>query len=276
MSLQHAVQELALAALTPADRERLDGIRYDRGEHGYDPFGLNPGWMAIALAGGRPLYRKWFRVSSRDIANIPMHAPAILAANHGGELPFDGLMLWHDVVTNSRPPRVPRFVLDHFVPRLPFVGTFFARCGAVAGSRRDVHELLERGELVALFPEGMQAIGKPRAQHYRIQPLHPGCAEMSIRHRAPIVPVAIVGPDDQYPLTVHAPVHALGIPYLPLSPVPIPLPVRYTIAYGEPIRLHDRYATEAADRPDALGEATAEVRAAMQRLLDETRKAAAV
>jgi len=272
MGLQHAVEALALSGIGARQRRRLCELRYDRGLHGYDPFGLHAGWMAIGLAVAGPLYHRWFRVSSRGIENVPKEGPAILVANHGGELPFDGLMLWHDVVVRSGPPRVPRFVMDHFVLELPFVSTFFVRCGGVGGSRGDVHELLERGELVAAFPEGTAAIGKPRTQRYRVQPLRVGTAEMAIRHRAPMIPVAIVGPDDQYPLVAHLPLRAFEIPYLPISPFPLPLPVRYSITYGAPLRPYERWSPQSADRPDVVAEATEELRVAMQSLLDSARK----
>ena len=272
MGVQHAVVALAQAAIPAPERRRLQNLRCDRGLHGYDPFGLHPGWVAIGFLVGLPMYRLWFRVSSRGIENLPQAGAAILVANHGGELPFDALMLWHDVVLRSEPPRVPRMVMDHFVPQLPFVGPFFARNGAVGGSRRDVHDLLDRGELVTMFPEGLPAIGKPRSQRYRVPSLRPGPAEMAIRHRAPIIPAAIAGPDDQYPFVVHVPLRVFGSPYLPLSPLPLPMPVHYSILYGEPLRLHDRWPPTAADQPAAVAEATAEIRSALQSLLDTARK----
>ena len=76
-----------------------------------------------------PLYRAWFRVTSRKIRNLPAKGPAIVVPNHGGYLPFDGAMLWTDIVLQSEPGRVPRFVMDNFVLNIPVVGTAFARTG---------------------------------------------------------------------------------------------------------------------------------------------------
>ena len=152
---------LSHLTLRARDRRRLAELRHDGGPEGYDAFGLHPAGVAAGLARMLPMYRAWFRVTSRKIRNLPAKGPAIVVANHGGLLPFDGLMLWTDIVLRSDPLRVPRTVMDNFVLRIPLVGTFFARSGAVGGNRRNVHHLLEDGELVVVFPEGTDGIGKP-------------------------------------------------------------------------------------------------------------------
>jgi 1-acyl-sn-glycerol-3-phosphate acyltransferase len=254
--------------LLPEEHHRLEGLRYDRGTHGFDPFGLHPSWVAASMAIHGAIYDHYFRVQSRGSENLPPEGRAILVANHGGELPIDGLMLWTDVVRHTDPPRVPRFLVDHFVSLLPFVSTIYARGGAVPGCRGNLHRLLERDELVTIFPEGTAGIGKPLAQRYRLQEWRVGHAEMAIRHRAPVIPAAIVGPDEQAPLVVRLPVHAFGAPWVPVSLLPLPLPVRYHIRYGAPILLHQRFEPRDADDPVAVAEAAEITREAVQSLLD--------
>ncbi|HTO97308.1 MAG TPA: 1-acyl-sn-glycerol-3-phosphate acyltransferase, partial [Myxococcales bacterium] len=165
-----------------------------------------------------------------------------------------------------------RFVMDKFVLRIPVVGTAFARSGSVGGNRRNVHHLLEDGALLVVFPEGTDGIGKPWSQRYKLQSWSVGHAEMAIRHGAPVVPVAILGPDDQFPFAVRLPIRAFGAPFIPLALPPFPLPVRYRIEYGEPIELHRRWLPEEADLPAVVGEAAALVREKLQGLLDQARK----
>lgn len=267
------LSRLALTAaeslLTDDERERLKAVRLRDEGHGFDAFGLSRDWLALGLLTTRALYRDWFRVESRGVENIPAEGAAILAANHGGMLPFDGLMLWSDVLRRGDPPRVARAVGDHFVPLVPFVGTYFARQGMVGGSRGNVDELLDRGELLLIFPEGTAAIGKPLRQRYQLRAWTVGHAEMAIRHRAPVVPVALLGPDEQFPLVVQLPLRIFGAPYLPVSLLPFPLPVRYRIRYGAAIALHQRYRPADADDPDAVAAAAAEVAAAERALLAE-------
>lgn len=103
----------------------------------------------------------------------------IVALNHSGTLPFDALMTWADIVRRSEPTRVPRVVMDHFVPQLPFVGTVFTRGGGTGGSRGNLHALLEDGALVMVCPEGTRGIGKRFSERYTLQRWTPGHAEFA-------------------------------------------------------------------------------------------------
>lgn len=238
--------------------------------HGFDLFGLHPGWVAAAARLGRWAYEGYFRVCSTGAEHIPASGAAILAANHGGLLPLDGAMLWLDVLRHTDPPRVPRAVADLFVPLLPVVGTAFARLGVVGGARRNSERLLEMGELLLVFPEGTPGIGKAWRDRYRLQPFRIGHAELALRFRAPVVPVALVGPDEQWPELVRLDVHPFGAPYLPVPWTPVPLPVRYHIRYGAPLALHEGLSDAERDDPEQAAHAAARVRAAVEALLADT------
>ncbi len=216
----------------------------------------------------RFLYENWFRVSAYDTHHIPTEGPAILAANHSGTLPFDAVMIWADVLHQTEPPRVARPVLDHFVPRLPWVGTLFARVGAVGGSRQNFEHLLNSQELVLVFPEGTGGVGKSFSRRYQLQTWYPGHCELALRHRAPIVPVALIGAEEQMPHVARLRWGArqTGIPYLPL-PLPWPLPVHYHIYYGAPIDLASELEGARPEAPDVLEHATRRVKAAVQELI---------
>jgi 1-acyl-sn-glycerol-3-phosphate acyltransferase len=234
--------------------------------HGFDAFGANREWVEGALAATRPLYEGWFRVRSCGAHHIPSDGPAILACNHSGTLPFDGAMLAHDVLRHSDPPRLPRPVGDVFIPQLPMVGTLFSRVGVVAGSRRNFQHLLESGELLMVFPEGTPGIGKNFSQRYQLQRWRHGHAELALRYKAPVVPVAIIGAEEQMPQVARIEsVRLFGAPYLPVTLTPLPLPVRYHIHYGQPLALHERYGDP--DDPDALAQAAQEVKEAVQALI---------
>lgn len=254
--------------LRPEERRRLRAMRYHDAGHGYDAFGLHPAWIAAVSGLARPLYERWFRVRAHGAEHLPADGPAILAANHSGVLPFDGMMLHMDVLRRTHPPRAARPVADVFVPALPFVSTLFARCGMVGGSRGNVHALLEQGELLMIFPEGVPGISKPFRERYRLRPFRVGHAELAIRHRAPVIPVAIIGAEEQLPLVLTLPLRPFGAPYLPLSLLPVPLPVRYHIYYGAPLHLSEGRVPEDADDPAITAAAAARVQAAVQELID--------
>lgn len=245
----------------------LEPIPFRDEGHGYDVFGLSPRVLRRAITLGRPIYERYFRARSYGAQHIPSHGPVILAANHSGVLPVDAMMLCLDVLLQTHPRRVPRAVIDRFVPLIPFVSTVYARMGAVTGTTANVRQLLERGELLVIWPEGTTGISKPFRERYELQAWRVGHAELGLRYRAPIVPVAVIGAEESWPIVGRLPVHVFGSPYLPIPAVPLPLPIRYDIHYGEPIALHEPYSTDAADDPEVVAEAAGRVRAAVQELI---------
>jgi 1-acyl-sn-glycerol-3-phosphate acyltransferase len=238
---------------------------FDEG-YGFDVFGLQPAYLARAVEAARPIYERYFRVESIGATHIPARGPTILVANHAGALPVDAALLCLDVLRQSDPPRIPRAVADHFVPRLPLVSTLFARLGVVSGTRANVNRLLERGELVAIWPEGVAGTGKAFRDRYAIQTWRVGFAELALRYGAAVVPVAIVGAEESWPILGKLPgVHAFGAPYLPIPASPIPLPVRYHLRYGAPIQVHRD--PDRANDPDAVAGVASLVRITLEALI---------
>ena len=270
MSLRRHIAGGIARGLLPSDlHERLESLHFADLGHGYDAFGAHRDWVRVSLALTRWLYDTYFRVTSRGAEHIPESGAAILASNHSGTIPIDGTMLYCDVVSQTNPPRLPRPVADVFVPKLPFVSTFFARVGVVAGSRRNVEALLERGELLMVFPEGVPGIGKRFRERYQLQHWRGGHAELAIRYQAPIIPVAIIGAEEQMPQIARINgIRVFGAPYLPIPLTPFPLPVHYYVYYGEPLALHDTYSPDQSDDPVVIREAAETVKAAVQRLIE--------
>ncbi|MBE7449977.1 MAG: acyltransferase family protein [Kofleriaceae bacterium] len=246
--------------------------------HGYDVFGLDPRAARRAARLCGPLYRRYFRVTSTGSEHLPATGAAILVANHAGTLPVDGAMLWLDVMAHSG--RVLRPVADLFVAAFPIVNTVFARIGVVSGTRQNVRHLLETGELIAIFPEGTTGVAKPFRERYRLQAWRVGHAELAIRHRVPVIPVAIIGSEESWPVAFKLRgVRAFGAPYLPIPASPVPLPVRYHLHYGAPLVLHRDHPPEAADDPATAAAAAERVKVALVDLIArglEARRAGAV
>lgn len=242
----------------------LDRDFHDEG-YGFDAFGLHPPSLDLALQMTGPLYNHYFRVDSVGAEHIPADGPAILVANHGGILPLDAAILGIDVLRQAR--RVPRLITDHFVPRLPIVSTLLARLGVVSGTRANVKYLLERGELVAIWPEGVSGPAKPFRERYQIQRWSVGFAELAIRHRAPVIPVAIVGAEESWPLLAKVGTRVFGAPYIPVPIAPIPLPTKLHVCYGEPLLLHAGYISSDAEDPAVVSAAAGRARRALEDLL---------
>jgi len=241
---------------------------HDEG-HGFDVFGLHPPYLATVVNATAAVYEDYFRVDSAGAEHIPAHGPAIVIANHSGMLPVDGAMLCVDVLRRTNPPRIPRAIADHFVPRFPLISAMFARLGVVNGTRANVNHLLQRDELVAIWPEGVSGVAKLFRDRYRIQKWSVGFAELAIRYRAPIVPAAIVGAEESWPVLARfRSLHPFGAPYLPIPASPIPLPTHYHIRYGEPLG-SDRDPGD-ADVPRIVHAVADEARRAIERLIERT------
>lgn len=265
-----AVQKMAALMAPRWQRERVERMLIRDLGHGVDEFGVAREWVAFGLGMMSGLYDVWFRVQSQGHEHIPAEGGAIIAANHSGTLPFDAMMLWTDIARRSSPPRLARIVADHFVPNLPFVSKLYARTGAIGGSRANVAQLLERGELVGVFPEGTPGIGKHFRDRYQLAAWRVGHVELALRHRVPVVPVGIVGAEEQMPQIGRIPVGSklFGAPYLPVSLTPFPLPVRYHLLYGSPIALHEVLDGKRAPDPEVLERGAAMVASAVRELLD--------
>jgi 1-acyl-sn-glycerol-3-phosphate acyltransferase len=262
-------------------RRRLAAVAELYPAHRPDRFGLSPETVERALPPFLALYRHWFRVRSEGHEHLPREGAAILVANHAGLLPFDGAMATVDVLLHSDPPRLPRAIFDRFVARLGPVQRFFEQVGPVLASSGNLAALLREGHLALVFPEGVSGVVKPVTQRYRLQHFHTGFVRQAMRERAPIVPLAIAGSDDQAPILydVKPIARRLGIPVAPITPTfpwlgplgLLPYPVRYRMVYGEPIDLAARYAPEDADDDALVCGLAQRVRRVVQQLLDRSR-----
>ncbi len=184
------------------------------------------------------LYDRYFRVRVENADLLP-EGPAILVANHSGALPLDGPVL-HAAIARSRPElRQARWLVEDQVLTAPFLGTLLNRLGAVRACPENALRLLDEGRPIIVFPEGVQGIGKPFKERYRLMRFgRGGFVKIALRARAPIIPVAIVGAEESMPLLARLPAKLLGLPYLPITS-PLPLPARWTIRFGEPLRVED-------------------------------------
>jgi 1-acyl-sn-glycerol-3-phosphate acyltransferase len=247
----------------------------------WDRFGLSKSAFASAFPIFYALYRFYFRVQSEGHERIPREGPVVLASNHGGLLPFDGAMTIVDLLLRADPPRLARSIVERWAGTLPFVNVFYARVGQVIGTHENFARLLADDAAVLVYPEGVEGIRKPITQRYRVQRFHVGFVEHALRARAPIVPMAVLGSDDQTPILFDAKPLArlLRLPTVPITPTfpwlgplgLLPYPVRYRIVYGEPLRFHERFDADAAQEPSVVRALANQVRKAIQTLIDKHR-----
>ncbi|MFC7575623.1 lysophospholipid acyltransferase family protein [Klenkia terrae] len=225
----------------------------------------------------RPLFQKWFRVETQGLSNIPDVGGALVVANHSGTIPLDALMT--TVALHDEHPASRRFRLlgADLVFQFPFIGAMARKLGATLACNEDAERLLTDGELVGVFPEGFKGIGKSFSERYTLQRFgRGGFVTAALRTGAPIVPCAIVGAEEIYPMIGNAKTAAriLGLPYLPVTPTfpllgplgLVPLPSKWFIAFGTPIETA-HYGPGAADDPMLVFNLTDQVRETIQQSL---------
>ncbi|MCK6552159.1 acyltransferase family protein [Myxococcota bacterium] len=225
-------------------REKTAALAAEVGELGVDPFGFDPEIVKYASAPLVWLYKHYFRVQTKGIENVPS-GRVLLIANHSGQLPFDGMMIGTAMVLEHDPPRVARSMVEKWVPRLPFVSVLFARVGQIVGTPENCRRLLERDEAILVFPEGARGISKTFDRRYQLERFGTGFMRLALETHTPIVPVAVVGAEEQAPAlyNVKSIAKLIGAPSFPVTPTfpllgPIgllPYPSRYHITFGEPM-----------------------------------------
>ncbi|MDW8245478.1 MAG: lysophospholipid acyltransferase family protein [Sandaracinaceae bacterium] len=220
---------------------RLSQIPRLLNEANWDSFGFDPRVARHALALAALLYRFYFRVRTRGIERVPQ-GRVLLIANHSGQLPFDGAMLATALVLEANPPRLARSMVERWSAELPFVSFLFPRLGQVVGTPDNARRLLEADEALIVFPEGSRGISKTFDRRYQLVEFGLGFMRLALATGTPIVPVAIVGPEEQYISVANLTSVAklLGMPAFPIIPqfffgFLLPLPVRYFIEFGEPL-----------------------------------------
>ncbi|MCT9932080.1 acyltransferase family protein [Planotetraspora sp. A-T 1434] len=263
-----------LAELFAFLRRRVSG-EYEVDEFGFDPE-LND---KVLLELIRPLYHHWFRVETLGLENVPADSGALVVANHSGTLPVDALMM--QVALHDEAKRPVRLLGAHLVYQLPVLGHLARKTGHTLATPEDADRLLRKGELVGVFPEGFKGVGKPFSERYKLQRFgRGGFVASAIRAGVPIVPCAIVGAEEIYPKVgdFQTLARLLGVPYLPITPFfpwlgllgLIPLPSKWLIEFGEPIRT-DEFDPDEADDPMLVFNLTDQVRETIQQRLNALR-----
>lgn len=232
--------ELA-SAILGADFERRVALLRQRYEtEGEDPFGVDPETTCRAVVLLGLLYRRYFRTEVFGIENIPS-GRALLVGNHSGQIPLDAIILCLAVFLELDPPRLLRSMVERWMQTLPFIAPMIARLGQVVGLPENCLHLLEREELILVFPEGVRGISKPYTRRYQLESFGLGFMRLAVMSKTPVVPVAVIGAEEQYVSmgNVDWAAKALRMPAMPLLPQLLlpggmfPLPTKYRLHFGE-------------------------------------------
>jgi 1-acyl-sn-glycerol-3-phosphate acyltransferase len=232
----------------------------------YDPWGFNREVARRALVASALMYRYWFRVETSGVENLP-EGRLLLIGNHAGQIALDAAMIGVACVLEAEPPRIVRGMGEYWLPTLPFINVVMVRTGSVVGTPKNAVDLLEHGEAVIAFPEGVRGMNKSFSERYKLQEFGNGFMRLALQTNTPIVPVAVVGSEEQAPsLGSFKPLaRLLGMPAFPLVLVPFPLPVRYRISFGEPMEFRGNPNDEDA----VIGKMVEQVKTRIRSMLEQ-------
>jgi 1-acyl-sn-glycerol-3-phosphate acyltransferase len=259
-------------------RRRMSSVGMSERTDDVDAFGMDE--MAVRRLG--PLLdlmcRRWWRVDVSGLHTIPADGPALFVANHGGVLPWDGLVLAHVLARRfPRAPR-PRFLLADWLLTLPFAHAGFARLGGVRACPENARRLLRAGTSVIAFPEGAKGATKPFRDRYRLKRFgRGGVVRLALEEGVPVVPVAVVGAEEVHPVLfkVESLVRGIGLPFLPVTPTfpwlgalgAVPLPSKWAIQFGAPLST-EHLGPDAARDELLISRLTEELRRTIQGMVD--------
>ncbi len=136
-----------------------------------------------------------FRVEGRD--HEPRSGPVIVVSNHLSDL--------DPLVVGAALRRRVGYMAKHELFVNPLVRWWITACGGFPVRRgepdrralRTALELLQRGGVLVMFPEGTRGLDRT------LRPPEPGTAMLAMRTRAAILPLAVLGTDEALPRDSH-------------------------------------------------------------------------
>jgi 1-acyl-sn-glycerol-3-phosphate acyltransferase len=235
-----------------------------------DGFGFDPEFTERVKKVALWFYRNYWRVETEGVDNVPARGRALLVANHAGIIPYDGAMIRTAILAEHPRPRHARMLVVDWAFAMPFTNMLLVKTGNVLAHPDNATALLERDELVGVFPEGVKGASKPYRSRYRIRRFgRGGFVQVALRTGAPIIPVAVVGSEEIHPVIADLQPLArlLGLPTIPITPTfpwlgiggLIPLPSKWFIAFGRPIDIA-RFGPGAAEDSRLVLELSEQVR----------------
>jgi 1-acyl-sn-glycerol-3-phosphate acyltransferase/nucleoside-diphosphate-sugar epimerase len=243
----------------------------------YDEFGMDKDYVARL---GRTLFnfldRYYWRIEVDGLERVPRKGRVVLVGVHRAFMPWDGIMVIDLLL--RRLGRCPRFLMHPALIKTPFVSDFMTKIGGVIACQENGDYVLERDEILGVFPDGIKGAFTLYREAYR-----PGkfvrndFVKMALRNGAPIVPFVTVGAAESFPILKKIDwrwwKRQTEWPCLPITPtfplLPVPLPSKWHTQFLAPIHVEDQYGPEAANDPAIVRAISQQVRSKMQEAIEE-------
>ena len=223
-------------------RRRLTGD-YEVDEFGFDKHLTDYVFLPLL----RPLLPELVPHRGLRHREHPVDGGALVVANHSGTVAARRADAGRRGARRAPAERSLRLLGADLLFRMPVLSELARKGGGTLACNPDAERLMGNGELVGVFPEGFKGIGKPFSERYKLQRFgRGGFVSAALRTGVPIVPAAIVGAEEIYPMIgdIKPLARLLGLPYFPVTPTfpwlgplgMIPLPSKWLSSSASPSR----------------------------------------
>jgi 1-acyl-sn-glycerol-3-phosphate acyltransferase len=230
---------LPMELISPEVAERIDRLELPFNRDGIDPYGISKRHLALVYTALGFFYRSYFRVKAHGLSNVPPRGRAMLVGNHSGGVALDAAMVIASMFFEMDPPRLAQGMAEKFINRQPLMSMWASRTGQFTGVPETALRLLEDERLVLVFPEGARGTAKLYKERYSLVGFGTGFIRLAMKTHSPIVPFGFIGGGSAIPtvMNLYRLGRAMGMPYLPVTPylLPLPLPAACAVHYGTPM-----------------------------------------
>ena len=140
------------------------------------------------------LHQLWWRVETIGFDCIPENGPALIVGNTSGYVPWPALMLIYSLIKNKN--RVVYTLLDDDLIENEKLSTYLHALNFIPWSYDNAKQLLEKGEIVAIFPEDNSVLGKTISLRNRTRRFDWTKFLPAVELHIPIYPLATLGIDE--------------------------------------------------------------------------------
>lgn len=241
----------------------------------HDDWGLDHDYIEAWCPWFNFLRDVYWRIDAEGFKNIPSTGGALLVASHRGFMPLDGVMHVYRVLHETG--RVLRFLIIPSLLSMPYLSNFLTKIGGVVASQENARRLLSQGNLVGVFPEGIRGAFTPYRRAYKLRNFaRSRFAQIAIENQAPIVPVAVVGHAEIFPIIGRIDwgyvTRAHGWPYFPIAPMfplaPVPIPSKWHVRVLQPVPV-DEFRPDDSQNKVLLAEFSGYVQGIIQQNVDD-------
>ena len=187
--------------------------------------------------------RYYNRLEVRGIENLPKKGSAIIAPNHSGSLDLDNFCTMSALeqfkTSNSARKRIWLCYWDTWSIGDNLWAKWVQKFSPIPISLTGggipyklVDKIVERGELIAIMPEGHSAA---LYEGYRLWNFYPGVIKLHLRYKIPIIPTANIGFLGAAPMVSNQYNPKNVPPWEKESTTLIPFPKKLIIHYGKPL-----------------------------------------